>query len=492
MRRPNNRLKSGEAMEKTYEQLKWEMDILDEFIEKAYEGLIIVDKDGKIVKFKYEKFLDVKEEDVIGKHVTEVMENTRLHIVLKTGTPEIGDVQNIKGHNVLTSRIPIIRGGEVVGAVGTILFKDILEVKHLADHLEQMKQHVKKYKQELKRLNLAKYSFEQILTVDPHMLNLIEMAKRAAEGNVSVYIEGQSGTGKEYFAHAIHEASLRRYGPFVRINCASIPKDLFESELFGYEPGAFTGASTHGRLGKFELANGGTIFLDELSAMPYEMQAKLLRVIEERELERVGGNQRIQLDVRFISASNEALHEAVKSGRFRSDLYYRLNVVHLKLPPLSERRRDILFLADHFLELFSKERSQKPAGFSEAAKAVLENYTWPGNVRELRNVIESAVNLANHAFIEDIDLPKWIQENTAQVAIKPIPELLSEAAGDQHLDLYGLMDRFEREVILKALSDAEGNRTEAAKRLGIHRTALYKKMAKLGLSEGEKSHDERQ
>lgn len=464
-------------MEKTFEQLKWEMEIIDEFIEKAYEGLIIIDKDGKIIKFKYEKFLDVKEEDVIGKHVTEVMENTRLHIVLKTGTPEIGDVQNIKGHNVLTSRIPIIRNGEVVGAVGTILFKDILEVKHLNDHLEQMKQHVKKYKQEMKRLNLAKYSFEQILTADPQMLAIIDSAKKAAESNVSVYIEGQSGTGKEYFAHAIHEGSLRRYAPFVRINCASIPKDLFESELFGYEPGAFTGASTHGRIGKFELANGGTIFLDELSAMPFEMQAKLLRVIEEREIERVGGNARINIDVRFISASNEDLHECVKQGRFRSDLYYRLNVVHLKLPPLKDRSRDIMLLTHHFIDLFSKDRPTGPKGVSVDAKRCLEAYTWPGNVRELRNVIESAISLSGSRLIEVSDLPEAI-------ALERV-DTLYDASLELGGDLYEIMERIERNLIISAIKASGGSKTRAAKRLGIHRTALYKKMDKLGIGQEE-------
>lgn len=464
-------------MEKTFEQLKWEMEIIDEFIEKAYEGLIIIDKDGKIIKFKYEKFLDVKEEDVIGKHVTEVMENTRLHIVLKTGTPEIGDVQNIKGHNVITSRIPIIRNGEVVGAVGTILFKDILEVKHLNDHLEQMKQHVKKYKQEMKRLNLAKYSFEQILTADPQMLAIIDSAKKAAESNVSVYIEGQSGTGKEYFAHAIHEGSLRRYAPFVRINCASIPKDLFESELFGYEPGAFTGASTHGRIGKFELANGGTIFLDELSAMPFEMQAKLLRVIEEREIERVGGNARINIDVRFISASNEDLHECVKQGRFRSDLYYRLNVVHLKLPPLKDRSRDIMLLTHHFIDQFSKDRPNGPKGVSVDAKRCLEAYSWPGNVRELRNVIESAISLSESRLIEVSDLPDAI-------ALKRVDSLY-DASIVLDGDLYEIMERVERNLILSAIKASGGSKTRAAKHLGIHRTALYKKMAKLGIGQEE-------
>ena len=457
------------------------MEIIDEFIEKAYEGLIIIDRDGKIIKFKYEKFLDVKEEEVIGKHVTDVMENTRLHIVLKTGTPEIGDVQMINGHNVVTSRIPIIRNGEVVGAVGTILFKDILEVRHLVDHLEQMKQHVKKYKQELKRLNLAKYSFEQILTADPHMMSIIESAKKAAESNSSVYIEGTSGTGKEYFAHAIHEGSLRRYGPFVRINCASIPRDLFESELFGYEPGAFTGASTHGRIGKFEMANGGTIFLDELSSMPFEMQAKLLRVIEEREMERVGGNQRINIDVRFISASNENLMDLVKEGRFRSDLYYRLNVVHLKLPHLKARKRDIMLLANHFVSEFSKEHPHAPRGFSNEVKHCLESYSWPGNVRELRNVIESAISLSKTKSIIVSDLPDYIAHLKPEL---PNDELKS-TGGIENLkfegSLYEMMDTLERQLIQNALSQCEGSRTKAASLLGVHRTALYKKMDKLGI-----------
>lgn len=459
-------------MTKTFEQLKWEMEILDEFIEKAYEGLIIIDREGKIVKFKYERFLDVKEEEVIGKHVTEVIENTRLHIVLKTGTPEIGDIQKIKGHDVVTSRIPIIRSGEVIGAVGTILFKDVQEVKHLADHLEKMKAHVKKVKNELKRLNLAKYSFEQILTADPQMVMLIRTAKMAAETNSSVYIEGASGTGKEYFAHAIHEASYRRYAPFVRINCASIPKELFESELFGYEPGAFTGASSHGRIGKFELANGGTIFLDELSALPLEMQVKLLRVIEEREIERIGGNQSIQLDVRFISASNENLYERVASGHFRNDLYYRLNVVGLKLPLLKERHRDVALLTHHFIRQYAKDRKIE---ITKQAIKALEAYDWPGNVRELRNVIESALALIQSDVLSIHELPEFISKLDSGKGSKEYTYAV------EGLDLKMKMDQLERMLILDALTQSGDCKTKAAQMLGIHRTALYKKMQKLGI-----------
>ncbi len=464
-------------MEKTFEQLKWEMEIIDEFIEKAYEGLIIIDHKGNIIKFKYERLLDVKEEEVIGRHVTEVIENTRLHIVLKTGHPEIGDVQMIRGNNVVTSRIPIIRDGKVVGVVGTILFKDVTEVQHMAEHLDRMKRHVKKYKQELKRLNGAKYTFDEILTNDKHMQSMIDIAKKTAVTNSSVFVEGESGTGKEYFAHAIHENSYRKYGPFVKINCASIPENLIESELFGYEPGAFTGASNHGKIGKFELANGGTIFLDELNSMPLEMQGKLLRVIEERELERIGGNSRIQLDVRFISACNQNLASLVADGKFRSDLYYRLNVVHLKLPPLKNRKKDISMFAHHYLKFFSNDYPNCPNGYSREALHALEAYHWPGNVRELRNVVESAINLSTKPSITASDLPDYIYQTKSSEGIK------FEIDSDFDGDLKSHMDRIEGEIILKAINQAHGNRTEAAKLLGIHRTALYKKLSKLGIME---------
>lgn len=457
-------------MLKTFEQLKWEMEIIDEFIEKAYEGLIIVDQDGRIIKFKYERLLDVKEDEVIGRHVTEVIENTRLHIVLKTGQPEIGDIQTIKGHNVVTSRIPIIRDGLIVGAVGTILFKDILEVQHMAEHIDQMKRHVKKYKQELKRLNVAKYTFDHIRTKDRKMQLTIDLAKRASLTNSSIFIEGQSGTGKEYFAHAIHEASYRKYGPFVKINCASIPASLIESELFGYEPGAFTGASNHGKIGKFELANGGTLFLDELNSMPLEMQSKLLRIVEERELERIGGNQRIALDIRFITACNEDLLKLVEAGNFRSDLYYRLNVVHLKLPPLRERKRDINMFANQILTQFANEYPSSPKIFSKDAMHCLENYHWPGNIRELRNVIESAINQSTGNTISLTQLPDAIKNyQTSVVHSETIP----------NGSLKEVMAQIESQIILDTIKQANGNRSEAAKKLGIHRTALYKKLNKL-------------
>ena len=242
---------------------------------------------------------------------------------------------------MLANRIPIIIDGEVVGAIGTVLFRDIEEIKSMAKKLEILETTVNKYKNEISKMYRARYTFDSIIGQNIKMLELKGIAAKAAISDSTVLIQGESGTGKEYFAHAIHNASNRRYAPFVRINCAAIPHGLLESELFGYEGGSFTGAKKEGKIGKLELANGGTILMDEISSMPYSMQAKLLRVLEEREFERVGGNNRIRMDVRIIACSNENLKTAVKKGKFRHDLFYRLNVVELNIPPLRERLDDI-------------------------------------------------------------------------------------------------------------------------------------------------------
>lgn len=477
-------------MERTYEELKNQMAMIDEFIETAYEGMAIVDEKGYITKFKYEKLLGIKEKDVLGKHVTEVLENTRLDIILKTGKSEIGDIQVMNGKEMITSRIPIHRDGKVIGAVGTVLFKDVSEVKYMADYIENIKTQMKDYKQEIKRLNQAKYSFENIITQNQQMQGLIKIAKRAAETHSTVCITGESGTGKEYFAHSIHKASPRRYGPFVRINCAAIPKDLLESELFGYAPGAFTGASNSGKIGKFELASGGTIFLDEIGSMPLEMQSKLLRVLEEREFERIGSNQKVDVDVRIISATNEELRALVEKEKFREDLYYRLEVVAIKIPPLRHRKEDIPLLVKSMLNVMSATYEAPIKHFTDEALLKLQDHNWPGNVRELRNVVESAMNMAQTTEIGLSELPEHIQQipivtlhddesGMVQEDSESIQTGLKYEASS--LNLKSNMEELEKALILEALARANGSKTTAAKYMGIHRTALYKKMTKLGM-----------
>lgn len=454
------------SMKGELKELRESINILETILNNAYEGIIIVDKNGYITKFNraYEEFLGIKEEDIIGKHVTDVIENTRMHIVTKTGKPEIGHVQRIQGHDMIASRIPIKVNGEVIGAVGKVLFQDVEELKSLAQRMEVLENKLNYYKSEIKRMQEAKYSFDNIITENKQMNYLKKLARRAADSNSTVLIQGESGTGKELFAHAIHKASYRKYGAFIRVNCAAIPKDLLESELFGYESGAFTGARKEGKPGKFELANGGTIFLDEIGAMPLEMQAKLLRVLQEREFERIGGTNTISFDVRIIAATNENLEEEVSKGNFREDLYYRLNVIRLQIPPLRERKDDIPILARAILKELVNELQMGPKELTESAINLLKEYSWPGNVRELHNYIERAVNFSSGRLI----LPKHLP-----------PVLLSSKGKNQYEEvgeLKKIVAEAEINAIKEALKHTGGNRTEAARLLGIHRTSLYQKI----------------
>lgn len=452
-------------------ELKFNLDMVEDLLNYVYEGFALVDSEGRIVKWNYEKLLGIKEEDALGRPVQEVIENTRLHIVAKTGKKEIRDIQRIQGRDMVANRIPIIRGGKVIGAVGTVLFKDASDVREMAKELIGLENKLNQYKGELEGLQDSKYTFDSIITQDPKMKYLKRMAQTAAQSNSTVLILGESGTGKELFAQAIHKASYRKFGPFVPINCAAIPRDLLESELFGYEEGSFTGAKKGGKPGKFELASGGTIFLDEIGTMPLQMQAKLLRVLEEREFERIGGNKKIILDARIIAATNEDIEEAVKKGKFREDLYYRLNVINIDIPPLRDRKEDIPLLAKHLLENLCNELDTEKKILKARTIEILKEYHWPGNIRELRNTLERAITISTGTEILPEHLPerilkKGLYHKSNLDTIRPLKEVVKEA---------------EREAILNALKETKGNKTLAAKKLGIHRTALYKKMDSLGI-----------
>ena len=460
-------------MEDKLAELKESIEMLEDILNYAYEGYVLVDPEGRIVKMNYEKLMGIKEEDAIGKPVQEVIENTRMHIVVKTGKKEIRDVQRIQGHDMITNRIPIIKENKVIGAVGTVLFKDISEVKELAHQLLDLQSKINKYKGEIERIEGTKYSFDSIITRNPKMEYLKKIGKRAAETNSTVLIIGESGTGKELFAHAIHRASYRRAEPFIAINCAAIPRDLLESELFGYDRGAFTGARREGKPGKFEQALGGTIFLDEIGDMPLEMQAKILRVLESKEFERIGSNKKIAFDARVIAATNENLEEAVTKGKFREDLYYRLNVVSIDIPPLRERKEDIEPLANHILKYLLQEMKLGEKEITKETMKILKKYNWPGNVRELRNVLERAVNLSTGKLILPEHLPERLLNGSIHIAgsVEDIP-LLQDVVAEAEI-----------EAIKKALLLANGNKSLAAERLGIHRTALYKKIDKYKISD---------
>jgi two-component system response regulator FlrC len=309
-------------------------------------------------------------------------------------------------------------------------------------------------------------SARQIVSKDPRMLRLMEMARTVADSKAAVLIAGESGTGKELFARFLHENSSRSGGPFVAVNCASLPEGLLESELFGHEKGAFTGAISR-KLGKFELASGGTILLDEISEMDIALQAKLLRVLQEGEIDRVGGRTPVPVDVRVISTSNRDLGEHIKQGNFREDLFYRLNVIPLRIPPLRERPGDLMLLAQHFLEQYAADNNRGSLALNEETKRLIQNHSWPGNVRELQNAMERAVLLCAGKAISPADLMFEGSQPAAEAA--PLAGL--EAGGPPPT----LRDA-EKELIRVALDHTDGNRTHAAKVLGISVRTLRNKL----------------
>ncbi len=452
------------------EELKNKKDILElleTVLEMTYDGIVMVDKDGyiKMISQAYAEFLGVTKDEAVGKHVKEVIENTRMHIVAKTGIRETVDFQKIGGRYVIANRIPIIKDGKVQGAVGQLLFRNLKSFDSFSKRINRIEKKIKQYGENLHENNIAVYSFENIIGNSEIMEKTKILAKKAALTTSNVLLIGESGTGKELFAHAIHKESERTYGNFVKVNCAAIPAELLESELFGYEKGAFTGANKEGKIGKFELADGGTIFLDEIGDMPLDMQVKLLRVIQEKEVERIGADYSKSIDIRIIAATNRDLNKMLKEGKFRKDLYYRLNVVTIKIPALRERKDDIEMLINFMISKKSEKLNKYIKGIAPEAVEYLKNYSWEGNIRQLENVIERAMNIVNCG--EEI-LPKHLSEEITgeSIVIKEIHKLDD------------VVNKAEKDAILNALTVCKGNKSKTAKLLQISRTTLYEKMTK--------------
>jgi PAS domain S-box-containing protein len=452
-------------------ELRRQLEMYELIFDCIYNGIMVTDADGFITHFNrpYGQFLGLEPEQQIGKHCTEVIENTRMHLVAQTGQAEINQSHLIKGQNMVVQRIPIWEDGKVIGVFGQVMFKDVKDVGKLAKELSLLESKVKLYEEELITLRSTRYTFDSIAGKSEILASLKKEALRASTNHFPVLITGESGTGKELFAQAIHHASSRRVNPFVRINCAAIPRDLLESELFGYEKGAFTGASTAGKPGKFELARQGTVFLDEIGDLPLEMQPKLLRVIEDKEFERVGGTKFIQSDFRIIAATNRNLDDMINAGDFRKDLFYRLNVIPLKIPPLRERKSDIVPLARYLLDQMVQDTNLAGIKIDREVDKAFRKYGWPGNVRELSNVLERALSALEGDTICMQDLPFYMQRSRSGIS-------------DGHPSaLKDVQARTEKEAIRYALKESKNNKAEAARVLGIHRTLLYKKMKKYNL-----------
>ena len=447
-----------------------QLDLLQRIIDSIYNGVVVTDADGYIIYFNepYGEYLGIDPGAQVGRHITDVIENTRMHIVAQTGIPEINQSHHIRGQDMVVQRIPIKKNGKVIAVFGQVMFKDVRDVPKLAKKLSLLESKVKLYEKEIFSLRSTRYTFDSIVGDSRAMGLLKKTALKAAATKLPVLITGESGTGKEMFAQAIHHASPRRLQPFIRINCAAIPRDLLEAELFGYEKGAFTGAQAAGKPGKFELAHRGTIFLDEIGELSPEMQPKLLRVLEEKEFERVGGIKMITSDFRLVAATNQDLKGRVDSGYFRKDLYYRLGGIPLSIPPLRERREDILPIADHLLAELGEEFGRGKVTLAPGTIENLQNYDWPGNVREMANVLSRILSLSTRDIILPEDLPLHLSSK--------------QVLANDSFVLQDAVNEVEKESITRALKAADHNKTKAARLLGIHRTLLYKKMKKHGLS----------
>ncbi|MBP8036851.1 MAG: sigma 54-interacting transcriptional regulator [Negativicutes bacterium] len=450
----------------------------EKFVENVFRifdhmpiGINFVDENGKVIRLNkamldYFKFTH----DVEGRHIYEIEPTSRLPIVLQTRKAEIGQRHRFAdGREAIVHRIPVIDNGKLIGALGIILFGDVQDVYLLAERNRLLLNKLAHYEKE-KSPYQAKYGLHDILGDSPDTRACKEQVRRIARSNSNVLIIGESGVGKELFAHAIHLESPRRDAPFVRLNCAAIPETLLESELFGYVEGAFTGAKKGGQAGKFELAEGGTLFLDEIGDMPYAMQAKLLRVLQEREFERVGGKEIVRVNVRVISATNVELESLVQTGGFRRDLFYRLNVLSLKIGPLRERREDIPNLVYHFLGQIYQENGCY-ATISQECLAALARYSWPGNIRELRNVVEKIALEAEGRVSRLEDMPAYIRRNLGNSSV-PL---------DKSKGLRALLAQVEADSIRQALEQCGGCKTQAAAWLQIPKMRLYRKLKQFKL-----------
>ena len=328
--------------------------------------------------------------------------------------------------------------------------------------------YVQKYKPSKNKMK-ARFKFDHIQGTSDELKEAVRLGKIASRSMSNVLLLGESGTGKELFAQAIHSHSLRQEGPFVAVNCGAMTSSLIESELFGYEAGAFTGASKEGKQGKFEQANGGTLFLDEIGDMPLPDQVSLLRVLQNKEVVRVGGNRTIKINVRIIAATNRDIEQLVREKKFRSDLYYRLNVFSINIPSLAERKEDIFLLADHFIRRYSVMLNKEMKGILEEVKTVFLNHSWPGNIRELENVIERAINVARSNVIQTQDLPQNMQTAKLRKAVDP--------DGQADSDL-GRLQQMEKETIIQSLKHANGNISKAAEEVGLGRRSMYRRLEK--------------
>ena len=423
----------------------------------------------------YENVTGIKRDEILGKNLKELQEkkmfNTSVSLMVLEKSETISVIHRyVTGKDALTTASPIYNEeNEIIGVVNNT--RNVTELVSLRKELEEVKELTEKYSDELKKLRKEQLKHEGLVYKSEAMAASLELALKAAEYDSTVLITGESGTGKEVIAKFIHSHSRRKDGPFIRVNCSAIPTELFESELFGYVPGSFTGASDKGKKGLFELADGGTILLDEVGELDLSVQPKLLRVLQEMEIYPVGAEKPVKIDVRVLAATNVNLEEAVEKGEFRRDLFFRLNVFPIKIPPLRERKEDIIEIAAYFLEKLNR-KYKKNITISPEVKEILENYSWPGNVRELENLVEYLfiVNLSDQIAIEQ--LPTWILTEHVASSIE------CEDSNCNRLNY--MLGMYEKNIIIHALK-RHGTIKKTAEFLNVHPSTLFRKMKKYNI-----------
>ncbi|WP_027363265.1 sigma-54-dependent Fis family transcriptional regulator [Desulfotruncus alcoholivorax] len=445
------------------DKVKKEKNILEAIFDNTQEGYISISSDG-YVNFTNRAMADLLKKnpaEMINRHITEILPETKVHFLQIDGQSQHNEIIKFDHNNVLVSCYPVLNNGKIEGTVGRVIYHDLQSLASIAIKDKQAKP--------VKHDEQARYSLDDIIGASQVINKQKEIVRKVARGPSTVLITGESGTGKELFAHAVHTLSPRAGGPFIKVNCAAIPENLLESELFGYREGAFTGSRKGGQAGKFELAHRGTIFLDEIGDMPLSMQAKVLRVLQDKEIERLGDAKTQKVDVRIIAATNRKLEDLIAEGKFRRDLYYRLNVVNIQIPPLRERLEDIPGLVNHFINKFNRDFSLKINRVSQKVLDLFERYSWPGNVRELENIIERAFNLVENDEIELSHMPSYLVDQADHTVKKP-------KVSSANKTLPTLLETVERDALIEALESTGGNKLQSAKLLGISRAWLYKKI----------------
>jgi transcriptional regulator with PAS, ATPase and Fis domain len=488
---------AGDARDPLFEfigSVDFASDILAHFLTNPFEASTIVDREG-MVRFMspvHQRFFGLKPGDAIGRHVTEVIENSRLHLVAASGKSDVGMVHEMRGVNRIVTRHPLRNSrGETVGAIGQIMFKGPEQLHALSDELTKLKSEVAYYRRELNDLRNRSYGLDQMAGESAAMQRLKQQIVKVAPLDVPVLLTGESGTGKELAAHAIHMLSPRREASMVMVNAAALPATLVESELFGYEAGAFTGAERKGRRGKIEQADHGTLFFDEVGDMPAEMQVKLLRVLQDGTFQRVGGNEVRRSDFRLISASNRNFQAMIAEGTFRLDLFYRIGGVTIRLPALRERLEDIPLLAELALRQFAERHGQRPKRLSAEAVEFLQAQRWPGNVRQLMHTVERATIFSDSDVITPSDFglidmeASEVERGVAAIDLDEVPA--AAGSGAEPMRVSSAVEQVEEKLIREALVRFNGNKRRVATELGISRSYLYKRLAQMGLGSSSES-----